>query len=374
MPEIWLRYGTTDVVLDIRFENLASQISSTFQMLPEQEIKTAIISSVPLTDKMLFLALSGSKATAKIMMMLVEELRMKGFSFTIDVPCKIAGTLRANLAGNETIPINRIDYQSLNERLAKFQSTVVVSSVAYDPLFGFAGAPTTLLRNLLVDQMAEAFRARKDNTPAPGIEGDPLRVATSAVEDTRAISIELVTNSYNVAGIHTGSIKEAFDKAIAQLQSISTVETELVKCSIMSAGGDEAGTHSTLASALNSLWNSVHIVKEGGTAILLAENREGVGGGALQMFLEGRLKPEQLHRSPYIDGLEHLLFIEELRQKYELGLVSTLPYYYANTKLGFTTYTGTKDILQKLSEKHGKNFKALVLSDADITLLKHKAG
>jgi hypothetical protein len=373
MPEIWLRYGTTNVVLDIRFENLAKQISSTFQVLPEQEVKTAIISSVPLTDKMLFLVLSGSKAAAKIIMMLIEEARTKGFSFTIDVPHKIAGTLRANLASNEMIPINRIDYQLLNERLANFQSTVIVSSVAFDPLFGFGGAPTTLLRNLLADQMAEAFKARKDNRPAPGIERGPLKVATSAVEGTRATSIELVANSDNVAGIHIGSIKEAFDKAIAQLQSISTVETELVKCAIIGAGS-EASTHSTLASALNSLWNSVHIVKEGGTAILLAENREGVGGRALQMFIEGRLKPEQLHQSPYIDGLEHLLFIEELRQKYDLGLVSTLPHYYAKTRLGFTTYAGTKDILQKLPEKHGKNFKALVLSDADITLLKPKAG
>ena len=373
MPEIWLRYGTTDVVLDIRFENLANQISSTFQMLPDQEVKTAIASSVPLTDKMLFLALSGSKATAKIIMMLVDELRTKGFSFTIDVPYRIAGTLRTNLADNETIPINRIDYQSLNERLVKFQSTVLVSCVAYDPLFGFAGAPTTLLRNLLAEQMSEAFKARKDNRPAPGIEGGPLRVATSAVEEIRATSIEVVTNSDNVAGIHTGSIKEAFDKAIVQLQSISTVEAEMVKCSIVSAGA-EASTHSTLASALNSLWNSVHIVKEGGTAILLAENRGGIGAGALQMFLEGRLKPDQLHQSPYIDGLEHLLFIEEISQRYELGLLSTLPHYYTKTKLGFTTYISTKDILQKLSEKHGKNFKALVLSDADITLLKSKGG
>jgi hypothetical protein len=372
MPEIWLRYGTTDVVLDIRFENLANQISSTFQVLPEQVIKTEIVSGVPLTDKMLFLALSGSKAAAKIIKMLVEEARTKGFSFTIDVPHKIADTLRANLAGNEGALIKRIDYQSLNERLAKFQSTVIVSSVAYDPLFGFAGAPTTLLRNLLADQMVEAFDARKDNRPAPGIEGGPLKVATSAVEGTRAASIELVADGYNVAGIHTGSIKEAFDKAIAHLESISTVETESVKCAIISTGG-EASTHSTLASALNSLWNSVHIVKEGGMAILLAESREGVGGGALQMFIEGRLKPEQLHQVSYTDGLEHLLFIEELQQKYELGLVSTLPHYYAKTKLGFTAYAGTKDILQKLPEKHGKNFKALVLSDADITLLKPKA-
>ncbi len=258
--------------------------------------------------------------------------------------------------------------------MAKFQNTIIVSSVAYDPLFGFAGAPTTLLRNLLADRMAEAFKARKDNRPAPGVEGDPLKVATSAVESIpAAASVELVANGDNVEGIHIGSINEAFEKAIAQLQSISAVEAEPAKCAIISAS-DEAITHSTFASALNSLWNSIHIVKEGGTAILLAETREGIGGGALQMFIEGRLKQEQLQLSPYIDGLEHLLFIEELRLKYEMGLVSTLPHYYAKTKLGFTTYSGTKDVLQKLQEKHGKNFKTLVLSNADITLLKPKAG
>ena len=75
-------------------------------------------------------------------------------------------------------------------------------------------------------------------------------------------------------------------------------------------------------------------------------------------------------RLSFFDGLEHLLYINELRQKYELGLVSTLPYYYAKAQLGFTTYAGMKDIVDKQPEKYGKNFKALVLSDADITLLK----
>jgi hypothetical protein len=76
MPEIWLRYGTTDVVLDIKFENLANHISSTFQVPQEQDIKTALASGVPLTDKMLFLGLSGSKAAAKIIMMLAEEAQL----------------------------------------------------------------------------------------------------------------------------------------------------------------------------------------------------------------------------------------------------------------------------------------------------------
>jgi hypothetical protein len=371
MPEIWLRYGTTDVVLDIRFENLANQISAGFPALPVEEIKAAI-AGVPLTGNMLIVALSGSKAAGRVVAMLGEETRTKGFSFAVDVPQRAAGALRASLAGNETISINRIDYQSLQDRMGKFQSTVIVSTVGYDPLFGFAGAPTLLLRDLLPDSMAEAFRSRKNNKPAPGVRGGPLKAAVSAAAGIPATSVELVASGGGISGVHTGGIGGAFEKAISQLQSISTVETDPVKCAIISASG-EAGTHSTLAGSLNSLWNSVHAVKEGGSAILVAENREGVGGGALQMFIEGRLKQEQLQTSPYIDGLEHLLFIEELRQKLELGLVSTLPHYYARTKLGFTTYAGMKDILDKMPEKHGRNFKALVLSDADILLLNSKA-
>ncbi|HEX7032183.1 MAG TPA: hypothetical protein VF172_04215 [Nitrososphaera sp.] len=381
MPEIWLRYGSTDVVLDIRFENLANQISATFPVMPDDQVAAAL-GAVPLTDdNILMVALSGSKATAKVVTMLAEQARAKGFSFTVDVPQRFAGALRANLAGNETVSINRIDYrQSLGDRMSKFQRTIMISSVSYDPLFGFAGAPTILLRNLLDEnKMAEAFAARKDNKPAPGVQGEPLKVAKSAVEGiaatttTTTTSVELVAGSGGIAGVHVGSISEAFDKAISQLRSISVVETDPVKCAIVSASS-EAGTHLTLANSLNSLWNTIHMVKEGGAAILVAENREGVGGGALQMFIEGRLKPDQLHLSPYIDGLEHLLFMEEMkRQEIELGLVSTLPHYYAGTKLGFSTYASMKDILDKLSEKQGKNFRALVMSDADIVLLNPRA-
>ena len=370
MPEIWLRYGSTDVVLDIRFENLANQISANFSVMPDEQLNAAV-AGVPLTDNMLLIALSGSKAAAKVITMLAEQARAKGLSFTVDVPQKLAGALKASLAGNETISINRIEYQSLEDRMGKFQNTIMISRAGYDPLFGFSGAPTVLLRNLLADRMAEAFAARKGNRPAPGVQGGPLKIATSAAEGIKATSIELVASN-GVAGVHAGNINEAFYKAISQLQSISTVETDPTKCAIISASG-EAGMHSTLATSLNSLWNSIHIVKEGGAAILVAENREGVGGGALQMFIEGRLLPDQMQSSPYIDGLEHLLFIEELRQKIELGLVSTLPHYYARTKLGLSTYAGMKDILDKLPEKQGKNFKALIVSDADIVLLKPRA-
>jgi hypothetical protein len=104
---------------------------------------------------------------------------------------------------------------------------------------------------------------------------------------------------------------------------------------------------------------------------LLAENRQGIGGGALQMFIEGKLKIEDARTSSsYINGLEHILFIEALKQKYELCILSSIPQYYLRTLLGFTTYRGMKDILQDLLGKHGKQHKILAVSDAEIILLK----
>ena len=38
MPEIWLNYGPTDVVLDIKAENLEQKIDADGETLPDTEI------------------------------------------------------------------------------------------------------------------------------------------------------------------------------------------------------------------------------------------------------------------------------------------------------------------------------------------------
>jgi hypothetical protein len=375
MPEIWLRYGTTDVVLDIRFENLASQVSSNFPAMADEQVREALTAGVPVTDNMLVMALSSSRAAAGAVSQIAARAPS---SVTVDVPGRLAGSLRSSLAAvadqqpAAAISINRIDYQSLEDRCKKFQSTVIVSQAQYDPLFGFAGAPTALVRALSPEKMAEAFGARRGNVPEPGVQDAPLKIATAAVDglpQATSSSVELVANSAGIAGVHTGTVNGAFAGAVEQLKSMpAPAEVEQCRSAVISASS-EPGPHATLAGALNSLWNSVHAVKEGGTAVLLAECREGIGGGALQALAEGRLKQEQVALSPYTEGLEHLLYILELRQKRELGLVSSLPNYYA-AKLGFSTYAGVKDAFEKMLAKHGKGHKSLVVSDADIALVK----
>src|ERR671923_261716 len=89
-------------------------------------------------------------------------------------------------------------------------------------------------------------------------------------------------------------------------------------------------SHLTLCSSLNSLWNVIHLVKNGGQAALLSENSMGLGCEALEMYVQERLDI-QTHldkKLQYLEGLEHVLFLHRLAKNYDLGIVSTLPEYY----------------------------------------------
>ena len=369
MPEIWFKYGTTDIVLDIKFENLLKHVSSDYPLLTDDEIKLAL-KDIIIRDNTLILVLSGSRSIAKLIAILSQIAQSKGYEkITIDVLSNIAEPLKGYL-GDTRISLNRIDYLSLQDRINKFQNAIFISHVTYDPLFGFNGTPTLILRNFMKDKMYEAFKSRQSNFPAVGNKGTPLEIALGYSGNIPALSIEVVANYHGIAGIFYGSILQSFNDAVMKLSEISIIKTESTKSAIISVSS-EIVPHLTLTNSLNSLWNSIHIVKEGGSVVLLAENRQGIGGGALQMFIEGKIKIEDARKSSsYIDGLEHILFIEALKQKYEICILSSVPEYYLRTLLGFTTYRGMKDILQDLLAKHGKSHKVLAVSDAEIILLK----
>src|SRR5919109_2299123 len=365
MPEIWFKYGTTDIVLDIKFENLLKDVSSDYPLLSDDEIKSAL-KDVIIRDNTLIFVLSGSRSVAKIISILSQMAESKGYEkLMVDVLPNIAEPLKRYLPDTK-ISLRRIDYLSLQDRIDKFQNVVFISHVTYDPLFGFSGTPTLVLRNFMKDKMYEAFKSRQTNLPSVGNKGSPLTIALHYCENIPASSIEVVANYHGIAGIYYGNILKSFNEAVTKLSAISIIKTESTKSAIISVSS-EIVTHLTLTNSLNSLWNASHIVKEGGSVVLLAENRKGIGGGALQMFIEGKLKIEDARTSSsYIDGLEHIIFIEALKQKYDLGILSTIPQYYLRTLLGFTTYSGMREILQDLLTKHGKNHKVLAISDPEI--------
>lgn len=371
MPEIWLRYGTTDIVLDIKLENLYKEIKSQFSIMAQEKIAMSL-QNITLKDNTLIIVLSGSQAINNVLSTLIKMAYNKGLrGLSIGILPKFYQLFELKNNPYAVFLLNLKEYSFLNDIMDKFEMTIFLSHTSYDPLFGFSGIPTSLVRFFMNARMSEAFSSRPNDLPNAGIITEPYKLAISACQNINAISIEIVANENGISAIHYGSIEEAFSQATSELASYSIVE-EPVRSAIISAGS-ELTAHLTLGDSLNSLWNSGHIVKKNGCVVLLAEDSGGIGSQALQMFIEGRLNLNDLKQNTeYIEGQEHITFIGSMAQKYELGIVSTLPRYYLNTRLGFKTYSGLKEVVENLISKHGKFYKVLVLSDADVTLVKPK--
>ena len=371
MPELWFKYGITDVVLNIRYENLLKHITASgFALLSEDQIKSCL-NGVALSQDSLIVALSDTKSAAIVISILVQLARAQGIpNIRVGVLPRLHRVLKSNLV-DKTILLNQIDLDSFHNKIKYHRQVIFVSQITYDPLFGYNGTPTVLVRNYMHDRMLEALNARQDNLPKPGVIGPPLRVVLSHTDELPAKSIQIVASSDGIARIFYGGILGSFEEAIRHLNSVALVNADLTKSAIINTSS-EPGPHSTLLDSLNSLWNIIHIIRENGSAVLLSENSGGLGGRALEMFVEGRLDIEEYKHnlSEYIEGLEHLIYIKELSRKYQLGIVSTLPQYYLETKLGIKTYGGVRNVIEELLIKHGKNAKILVVSDPDIILLK----
>ena len=95
--------------------------------------------------------------------------------------------------------------------------------ISYDPIFGFSGAPTLILRNYMEEQMLLAFEWRHSILPNPGVDCPPL-VALSASEKLSAASLELVTSSSDISGIYSGNVCDRFRKANEKFAGTTKLE------------------------------------------------------------------------------------------------------------------------------------------------------
>jgi hypothetical protein len=361
MPEIWLRYGSTEVVLDIKAENLLEHIAEDGSYLTEEQVN-AKFDSINVNGSAHIVVLDSSQYVAKLASMLVNALKKKDITPSINVPADVYSAYR-----NAFQDIAQVGKFPSEPSFA--DDTIFISCTSFDPLFGYHGVPTQMLRNFGGEQMLDAYKAREGDVPKPGAANNALSIAHKFAEQYDATSIEVLTWSGGFADIFLDRPMKAHQRAIAALESMGKREVERSRASIISPGNGR----STLSSALNSLWNCMDAMREDGSITLLAECGDGFGSTALERFVEGKIDLDDAHNlAGYVEGLEDLLYLGEMREKYELILVSALPNYYAKSRLGFKTFGKVKDALHHILGAQGQRQKVLVVSDASRLLLKSK--
>ncbi len=362
MPEIWLSYGPTEVVLDIKAENLERQISAEGKNLSDSEIALKL-QSVDLTKPTEIVILEATKAVKKVILSLLEICNQKSLPKPKILVDKSNLHLTKNIFSDPSVLISEFsDAQLTNTNL------MFLGEMEFDGLFGYDTVSTKLLRRFGKERMLEAYEKKNGNLPHPGEDVSSIEIAKKFTDEFEISALEVVANSSGVVDVSVGhpSSTMALSKS---LSSAAITETGKHRVIFISTGKETS--NETLNKSLSSLWNCAGAVKEEGLAILLCECKNGLGSESIAQYVEGRMSLDRL-KSPakYVDGMENLLYLTELQKQFKIGIVSILPQYYTKDKLGLIPFGGIKESMEYILKTYGDRQKAVIVSDGSHVLLR----
>jgi len=366
MPELWLNYGSTDIIVDLKVENLSLVENPKFGLLNE-EILDQEIQSIQIEDDTRLVPIDASNSTVQLVSRLTALAESRGIKPSIGSIPKIKKQLSHKLQNQDIITFenNGCHLQNLTDD----KNTIFVSKTNIDPFFGYSGTPVTLLREFDQDLMNEAFQSRTDNLPHPALIGPPTEVATKFCEGMKARSIEVISNNNGITNIFYDEILESFQSAIKKLESLSIDDNPEVKSLIVGTNID-TNSSSTLSSSLSLLWNSVNILKRNAIVVIVSENNKGFGAKAIEEFAYGQIKLDDYKNSTYLEGLEHVMFMNELREKFDVAILSSLPKYYLRDAFGLKVFSNIQEAAEKILQVNGKSHRISIIQDPNAAIFK----
>ncbi|MBI2184438.1 MAG: hypothetical protein HYU39_05705 [Thaumarchaeota archaeon] len=380
MPEIWLSYGAVEANVDIKAENLGTTIETKPKAI-ETTALDAEISRITIEDGTLFIIPRPDAVTVKVLSMILSKVdRQRALNIAAATHPRNLSALRRTLEGtgcrilsfgpNETTETTN-SYAAKKPLILKdYNTKLLLSSARFDPLFGFDGGPVALFRSIDEDFMREALTRYGNSEPSPGRPTKASEFALIMADQYQDVhSAEIVASGDDVSAVFTGSLKAAHIEASNYLLGCAhQILGEPVRSMLISPGTESAG--SSLYSALKSVWNVIGGLRENGTIVLLAECSQGLGCEAFTQYVTGRLPVDQaLDKGIYVEGLEDLQFLQHTASKFNIVLVSTLPRYYVETKLGLRSAGRASEALNHLYSTQGARTKVCLVTNASETLV-----
>jgi len=360
MPEIWLSYGPTEVVLDIKAENLEKQISPRDSNLADSEIVSKL-QTIDLSKPTELVIMDGTRPVQKVISLLLEICNQKSLPKPKILVDRSNLHLTRNIFSDPSILISEFDNSQLSNA-----NLVLVGETEFDGLFGYNTISTKLLRRFGKELMLEAYGKRNDNLPHPGEDLSTIEVAKKFTDGFEISGVEIVANSTGIVDVAIGHPSSTVTIA-KSLSSFAINEIGKHRIVVISTGKE--ANNETLRKSLSAVWNCANAVKEEGLAILLAECKNGVGSDAIQQYIEGRMSLDRLNDpAKYVDGMEDLLFLTETQKARRIGIVSILPHYYTKDKLEMIPFSGTKEAVEYVLKTYGERQKLAIVSDGSRVL------
>ena len=227
MPEIWLKYGSTEVVLDIKAENLLDYVTEQIERMSEEQVN-GTLDSISVKKDAQLMVMDTSQHVAKLASMLVDSLSKRGMVPSISAPADVFNAYR-NMFQDKGVLVSKLP----NSPSKLSGDLIFLSKTSFDPLFGYSGTPTHLLKYFGKEEMLDAYRARDGDMPKPGVANNALSIAHKFADKFDGTSIEAIVGTRGFADIVIDKPAKAHQTAITKLESSGKVEVEKCKASFI---------------------------------------------------------------------------------------------------------------------------------------------
>jgi hypothetical protein len=360
MPEIWLNYGETEVVLDIKAENLEQKLAVEGKTLSDSDIKSKL-ESLDLSKPTELVILNTSESVKKILSYIFVKCEEKSIPKpSIFADKRIINTIKKYLPEQSSISeFSNMDVSNSN--------LVFVGEMEFDGMFGFETISTRLLKKFGSEHMLSAYEKRKGNLPSPGQNVESFQIAKKFSQKFEVLAVEIIANSNGICDLSVGH-PSSTSSLSRTFSSYAIKDIGKHKTMIISTGKESS--NDTLGKTLSSMWNCSESIKNNGFAVLVGECKFGIDLEAIQHFIEGHLSIDSLKKpSHYVNGMENLLYLTEIQKKFQIGLLSTLPQFYTK-KLNIKSFNGIKQIIDHVLKIQGQKQKVQVVTDGARIILR----
>lgn len=315
--EVWFNYGDTEIALDIRSENILENIDLDYKSIDESKLNTILTNfrNICIVD---------------------DDRRL------LEVFKKLA------LDNVSIIPLSKV----LEDNLVNDEHTLLISKTTFDPLFGYSGVPTSMIRR---EEKIMLELVKKINSPRNGQITKELLEAYERVKKFSCKCLEVIGGDTIVDLV----IDEPINANKLAIEKLDKFKIKTKKCKAIVIG---SGRSHTLYEALNALWNCINIIKEGSDIILLAECKDGLGAYGLEILVNNR---DTFNK--YYKGIENIKFLRSVKTIYNVYLVTALPEYHLKI-LGLKAFRSINDAIRYILNKNSKQ-KITLVRDASNLLL-----